>query len=76
MKDKIFVHLGHHLGLMQATNLETNSPSEEEYVKKAAIIEELARIEKEVETDTDKMDSWDRGFLAALDAINSFINRP
>ena len=74
MKDKIYVHIGHHLGLMQATNLETNAPNEEEYINKTVIVKELARIEKEVETDTDKMDSWDRGFVAALDAINSFIN--
>ena len=39
MKDKIFVHIGHHLGLMQASTLPTSAPGEEEYIRKGAILE-------------------------------------
>lgn len=39
MKDKIFVHIGHHLGLMQASTLPTSAPGEEEYIRKDALLE-------------------------------------
>lgn len=39
MKDKIYVHIGHHLGLMQATSLPTSAPGEEEYIRKDSLLE-------------------------------------
>ena len=46
MKDKIYVHIGHHLGLMQASSLPTSAPGEEEYIRKDAILEWAKEIEK------------------------------
>ena len=39
MKDKIYVHIGHHLGLMQATSIPTSAPGEEEYIRKDTLLE-------------------------------------
>ena len=46
MKDKIYVHIGHHLGLMQASSLPTSAPGEEEFIRKKALLEWAKNWEK------------------------------
>lgn len=39
--DKIYVHVGPHLGLLNTTIIKTDAPGEEEYIRKDALIKWL-----------------------------------
>lgn len=43
--DKIYIHIGSHLGLMQATAIPVGTPDENEYIRKDAILEMLLTME-------------------------------
>ena len=41
MKDKIYVHIGDHFGLMFPTEIPVNAPGEQEFIRKDALLEML-----------------------------------
>jgi hypothetical protein len=49
MKNKVYIHIGHHLGLMQASSIPTSAPGEEEYISTKSLLE-LIKSEKERHT--------------------------
>ena len=58
--DKIYIHIGSHLGLMQATAIPVGTPDENEYIRKDALLEwanaELERL-WELVPDADRVSS-------------------
>ena len=51
MKDKIYVHIAPHLGLMQATGIATTAPGETEYIKKEKVLDAVRLAYGEVSKD-------------------------
>lgn len=63
MKDKIYVHIGRNLGLMQATNIPV-TPGEEEYLRKKAVLKLVSGKKAEIIAK-----GWPKEFLAGFDIM-------
>ena len=68
--DKIYIHIGSHLGLMQATAIPVGTPDENEYIRKDALLEWLKQNKQEMEQDLKGSDGLIKAMIAV--AISSF----
>ena len=68
--DKIYIHIGSHLGLMQATAIPVGTPDENEYISKDVLLEWLKQNKQEMEQDLKGSDGLIRAMIAT--AISSF----
>ena len=75
MKDKIYVHIGHHLGLMQASTLPTSAPGEEEYLRKDALLEWAKEYKKAIEVNGEENDAYTRGEYSAINSLIDKLNQ-
>jgi hypothetical protein len=74
MKDKIFVHIGPHLGLMQANSISVCAPGEQEYIRKDALIEWAKVRKKAIEVNGNEKDAYTRGMYSILNSLIDKLN--
>ena len=71
--DKIYVHVGPHLGLLNTTIVKTNAPGEQEYIRKDALLEKLEKVAASYKKRSDEGELvWQNmcGINEAIDILN------
>lgn len=74
--DKIYIHIGPHLGLMQANKIPVGAPDEKEFISKDALLEwanlEIKKLDDFLKRKYSSMELGQRVILVRLiDKLNS-----